>query len=75
MRGDGLLQRRVAIAVVAVNFELRQVDRQLAKRLLGLELLMEAGVREIVKEEQGIDWATADAETQRLFSVGSELLR
>ena len=51
------------------------LDRQLATRLLGLELLMEAGVREIVKEEQGIDWTTADAETQRLFSVGSELLR
>lgn len=36
---------------------------------------MEAGVREIVKEEQGIDWTVTDAETQRLFSVGSELLR
>jgi hypothetical protein len=36
---------------------------------------MEAGVREIVKEERGIDWAAADAETRRLFSVGSELLK
>ena len=52
-----------------------ELDRRLAERLLGLELLMEAGVREIVKEERGIDWSGVDAETQRLFSVGSELLR
>jgi hypothetical protein len=52
-----------------------ELDRRLAKRLLGLELLMEAGVREIVKEERRIYWAVTDAETQRLFSVGSELLR
>src|SRR5436309_9438955 len=30
MRSDGLLQRRVAIAVVAVDFELLQIDRQFA---------------------------------------------
>ena len=52
-----------------------ELDRQLAKKLLGLELLMEAGVREIVKEEQRIDWAAADAETGRLISVSSELLK
>jgi Phosphotransferase enzyme family len=52
-----------------------ELDRRLAKRLLGLELLMEAGVREIIKEERGTDWTVTDAETQRLFSVGSELLR
>ena len=51
------------------------LDRRLAKRLLGLELLMEAGVREMVKEERGIGWAVIDAETRRLFSLGSELLR
>ena len=52
-----------------------ELDRRLANRLLGLEVLMEAGVREIVKEERRIDWAVTDAETGRLFSVGSELLR
>ena len=52
-----------------------ELDRRLAKRLLGLELLMEAGVREIIKEERGIDWTVTDAETRRLLSVGSELLR
>ena len=30
-RCDGLLQRRIAIAVVAVNFELLQINRQLPK--------------------------------------------
>jgi phosphotransferase family enzyme len=52
-----------------------ELDLRLATRLLGLELLMEAGVREIIKEERGVDWAVTDAETRRLFSVGSELLR
>jgi len=52
-----------------------ELDRRLAMRLLGLELLMEAGVREIVKEERGIDWTVTDAETQRLLLAGSELLR
>ena len=32
MRSDRLLQRRVAVAVVAVDFELLQINRQLAKR-------------------------------------------
>src|SRR5580765_2757394 len=32
MRGDRLLQRRVAVAVVTVDFELLQINRQLAKR-------------------------------------------
>src|SRR5206468_6772747 len=31
VRSDGLLQRRVAIAVVAIDFELLQIDRQFAK--------------------------------------------
>src|SRR5882724_5730252 len=31
MRSDGLLQRRVPIAVVAIDFELLQIDRQFAK--------------------------------------------
>src|SRR5258705_13192598 len=31
MRSDGLLQRRAAIAVVAIDFELLQIDRQFAK--------------------------------------------
>ena len=35
---------------------------------------MEAGVREIVKDERRIDWTVTDSETQRLFAVGSELL-
>lgn len=50
-----------------------ELDRGLADRLLGLEFLMEAGVREIVKEERGLDWAAKDAETLRLLSVGREL--
>ena len=32
MRSDRLLQRRIAVAVVAVDFELLQINRQLAKR-------------------------------------------
>ena len=32
MRSDRLLQRRVAVAVVAVNLEVLQINRQLAKR-------------------------------------------
>ena len=32
MGGDGLLQWRIAVAVVAVNLEFLQVNRQLAKR-------------------------------------------
>ena len=51
-----------------------ELDRRLANKLLGLELLMEAGVREIVKDERRIDWTVTDSETQRLFAVGSELL-
>src|SRR5947209_5800124 len=31
MRSDGLLQRRVPIAVGAIDFELLQIDRQFAK--------------------------------------------
>ncbi len=49
------------------------LDPNLARRLLGLELLMEAGVREIVKEERGLPWAERDDETQRLLHVGAEL--
>ncbi len=45
----------------------------LAHRLLGLELLMEAGVREIIKEEGGLPWAERDDETQRLLHLGAEL--
>src|SRR6476646_1004307 len=32
MRGDRSLQRRVAVAIVAVDFEFLQINRQLAKR-------------------------------------------
>ncbi len=49
------------------------LDPDLAHRLLGLELLMEAGVREIVKDERGLPWAKRDDETQRLLRLGAEL--
>jgi hypothetical protein len=49
------------------------LDVDLAHRLLGLELLMEAGVREIIKEERGRPWAERDDETQRLLHLGTEL--
>ena len=32
VRSDRLLQRRIAVAVVTVDFELLQINRQLAKR-------------------------------------------
>jgi hypothetical protein len=51
------------------------LDSRLAYRLLGLELLMEGGVREIIKEERGLPWTERDDETQRLFEIGDELRR
>jgi hypothetical protein len=49
------------------------LDFGLARRLLGFELLMEAGVREIVKEERNLSWEQRDDETQRLLHLGAEL--
>jgi Aminoglycoside/hydroxyurea antibiotic resistance kinase len=49
------------------------LDPDLADRLLGLELLMEAGVREIVKEERGLPWIQRDDETQRLLHIGAAM--
>ena len=50
------------------------LDPRLARRLLGLELLMQAGVREIVKEERGLPWTERDDETQRLLCLGTKLI-
>jgi hypothetical protein len=51
-----------------------ELDVNLARRLLGLELLMEAGVREIVKDEQGRSWKVRDTETLACLVTGSDLL-
>ncbi|MFZ0158974.1 MAG: phosphotransferase [Kineosporiaceae bacterium] len=46
----------------------------LARRFLGLELLMEAGVREIVKSEGGVDWSTRDSRTAKSIDLGWALV-
>jgi hypothetical protein len=50
------------------------LDADLARRLLGLELFMEAGVREIIKDEREIDPAPRDVETLALLAEGERLL-
>jgi tetratricopeptide (TPR) repeat protein len=50
------------------------LDRGLARRLLALELFMEAGVREIIKDEQGRPWDDRDPETIALLAAGGRLL-
>jgi hypothetical protein len=44
------------------------------ENLLGLELLMEAGVREIIKEEHGVDYTVEDNETKSLLEIGAKLM-
>jgi Phosphotransferase enzyme family len=50
------------------------LDAPTARRLLGLELLMEAGVRELVKQERGEDWRPRDDLTTRYLAASAELL-
>lgn len=45
------------------------LDSDLAHRLLALELVMEAGVRELVKEEQGRPWNVRDPATEELLAA------
>jgi|GEM_PF-2685255 len=45
------------------------LNARLAHTLLALELLMEAGVRELVKEEQGAPWHARDTTTQELLEA------
>lgn len=52
-----------------------ELHRPLALGLLGLELLMESGVREIVKEEQSRDASQQDPVTDSLLKKALELLR
>lgn len=47
------------------------LDAQLARALLGLELLMEAGVRELVKDERHQSWERKDEETRRCLEAYS----
>ncbi|MGH3692761.1 MAG: phosphotransferase family protein [Pseudonocardiaceae bacterium] len=49
------------------------LDVQLARALLGLELLMEAGVRELVKDERHQSWERKDKETRRCLTLGARL--
>jgi hypothetical protein len=50
------------------------LDPDLAWALLGLELLMEAGVRELVKDEQGRPWSARDERTLACIATGDRLL-
>jgi hypothetical protein len=50
------------------------LDRGLATRLLALELFMEAGVREIIKDERGLPWEDRDHETLALLAAGGRLM-
>jgi hypothetical protein len=50
------------------------VDRALARRLLGAELLMEAGVRELVKEEHGTFECGPDGVTGALLAAAARLM-
>lgn len=50
------------------------LDRVLARRLLGAELVMEAGVREIVKVERSQSWVTGDPDTSDRVELGWELM-
>jgi hypothetical protein len=49
------------------------LDTHLAHRLLGLELLMEAGVRELRKEERHDSWEQCDEETRLCLTMGAQL--
>lgn len=65
-RADLLLQTWLAVE--------SDLDRELAHRLLGLELLMEAGVREIVRQEKGIGPSVGDERTTDLLTCADHLL-
>jgi streptomycin 6-kinase len=49
-------------------------DPELATRLFGSELLMTAGVRELVKDEQQLPWDARDDTTQALLARATTLL-
>ena len=51
-----------------------KLNTGLARALLGLELLMEAGVREIVKDEQHQELNFPDAMTEELLTAANRLL-
>jgi Phosphotransferase enzyme family len=50
------------------------LNSHLAHTLLALELVMEAGVRELVKEEQGEPWHAFDDLTHELLETADEIL-
>lgn len=50
------------------------LDTGRAERLLGMELLMEAGARELAKEEHRANWSTRDEETMRCLEFAGDLL-
>jgi hypothetical protein len=50
------------------------LNPELARTLLGLELLMEAGVREIIKDEQRQEPNFPDVATEELLSTANRLL-
>lgn len=49
------------------------LNAQLGRALLGFELLMEAGVRELVKDEHRQSWERRDEETRRCLTLGARL--
>lgn len=49
------------------------LNARLARTFLGLELLMEAGVRELMKEERRQSWERRDEETRRCLALGARL--
>lgn len=67
-------QRAVMLLDTWISIE-SGLDARLARALLGLELLMEAGVRELVKEERHQGWERRDEETCRCLALGARLAR
>jgi streptomycin 6-kinase len=64
-----------AVAVLSDWLQIEpRLDARLAHGLLALELVMEAGVRELVKEEQGLPWHAHDATTRALLDSAEEIL-
>ncbi|MDL5158936.1 phosphotransferase family protein [Actinomycetospora termitidis] len=53
--------------------EERGLDPERARTLLGLELIMEAGVREIIKDERGDDAGPRDSVTDALLAAADRL--
>lgn len=64
-----------AVALLAIWLQAEpDLDSSHAQRLLGLEMLMEAGVREIIKDERHESWSERDEETMRCIDLAAELL-